>query len=115
MGIAALAGAFNPSKAEDRLAVMTRRKGRDTEAEGIILDELFPDAKAGLAGLINNLFERLGRMSLLFQQANSPIRPEVFFGLSAACARGRFRGDDPGPFPGSAVSRWAARRAPRCP
>jgi tight adherence protein B len=86
VGIAALFGAFNASKAEDRLAVMTGRKPRDAEAEGIIRDELFPDAKAGLAGLFNKLYERLGRMSRLFQQANSPVRPEVFFGLTAGCA-----------------------------
>jgi tight adherence protein B len=83
VGIAALIGAFNSSKAEDRLAVMTSRKGRAAEAEGVIRDELFPDAKAGLVGLINKLFERVGRMRVLFQQSNSPLRPEAFFGVSA--------------------------------
>ena len=83
VGIAALIGAFNSSKAEDRLAVMTRRKGRAAEAEGVIRDELFPDAKAGLVGLINTLFERVGRMRMLFQQSNCPIRQEAFFGVSA--------------------------------
>jgi len=85
VGIAAMAGAFNTSKAEDRLAVMTGRK-RESEAEGMIRDELFLEGKAGLVGLLNRLFERVGRMSLLFQQANSPVRPEVFFGMTAGCA-----------------------------
>lgn len=86
VGIAAMAGAFNTSKAEDRLAVMTRRKGRENEPEGMILDELFPEAKAGLLGMVNRLVERLSKMSVLFQQADCPIRPEVFYGLTAASA-----------------------------
>ncbi len=85
VGIAALSGAFNTSKAEDRLAVMTGRKTREDDTEGIIRDELFREGKVGIAGLLNGLFERLNRMSRLFQQANSPVRPETFFGISAAC------------------------------
>ncbi len=86
VGIALMVGTFNSSKAEDRLAVMTGRKARESDTEGIIRDELFPDAKAGLAGMLNSLFERLGRMGRLFQQANCPIRPETFYGVSAGFA-----------------------------
>jgi tight adherence protein B len=85
VGIAAMAGVFDSSKAEDRLAVMTRRKGRENEAEGVILDELFPEAKAGLAGMVNSLIERTAKMKRLFAQADCPIRPEAFYGLTAVC------------------------------
>src|SRR5579863_4880868 len=85
VGVAAMAGVFDSSKAEDRLAVMTRGKKADGEAEGIILDELFPEAKNGLAAAINNLFERLGKVSRLFDQADCPIKPETFYGVCAGC------------------------------
>ncbi len=85
VGLAALSGAFNSSKAEDRLAVMTGKKAKDAETEGIIRDELFGDKASGLASVLKGFVERLERMSRLFQQANSPIRPEMFFGLSALC------------------------------
>jgi tight adherence protein B len=85
VGIAAMAGVFDSSKAEDRLAVMTRGKRSENEAEGIILDELFPEAKAGLAGAVNSLFERLGKVNRLFDQADSPLKPETFYSVSAGC------------------------------
>ena len=86
VGIAAMAGMFNTSKAEDRLAVMTRRKGRENEAEGAILDELFPEAKAGLIGIVEAFFHRVGRFGLLFTQSDCPIKPEMFYGLTGGCA-----------------------------
>lgn len=85
IGIAALAGVFDTSKAEDRLAVMTGRKARESESEGIIKEELFREGKAGLTGMIQGALERVGRLGRLFQQANSPIRPEVFFAITAVC------------------------------
>ena len=51
-----MAGVFDTSKAEDRLAVMTRRKGREQRGRGAILDELFPEAKAGLIGMRRSVF-----------------------------------------------------------
>lgn len=86
VGIAALAGAFNTSKAEDRLAVMMGKKKTETETEGIMKDEMFGDGKGGVAKLFEGLHERLGRMNRLFQQANCPIRPQVFFGIMGLCA-----------------------------
>src|SRR5580700_5535568 len=85
VGVAAMAGVFDSSKAEDRLSVMTRGKKSENEAEGVILDELFPEAKAGLAGAVNNMFERIGKVSRLFDQADCPIKPETFYGISAGC------------------------------
>jgi tight adherence protein B len=85
VGVAALSGMFNSSKAEDRLAVMTGRK-KDIESEGIIKDELFREGAAGLSGLFQSVVGRLERMSRLFQQADCPIRPPVFFGIMGGCA-----------------------------
>jgi tight adherence protein B len=85
VGVAAMAGVFDSSKAEDRLAVMTRTKKPEGEAEGVILDELFPEAKAGLTGAVNNLLERVGKVSRLFDQADCPVKRETFYGICVAC------------------------------
>jgi tight adherence protein B len=85
VGIAALSGMFNSSKAEDRLAVMTGRK-KELESEGIVKEELFREGRAGMAGALNGLLKRLEGMRRLFQQADCPIRPEMFFGITAVCA-----------------------------
>jgi tight adherence protein B len=91
IGVAALMGMFNSSKAEDRLAVMTGRK-KDVESEGIIKEEMFREGKAGLHGMLNGVLKRLEGMSRLFQQADCPVRPEVFFGIMALCATLGFAG-----------------------
>jgi tight adherence protein B len=91
IGIAALSGMFNTSKAEDRLAVMTGRK-KELESEGIVKEELFREGKAGIAGVLNGLLKRLEGMSRLFQQADCPIRPEVFFGIMGICGAMGFAG-----------------------
>jgi tight adherence protein B len=85
IGVAAMMGLFNTSKAEDRLAVITGKKTRESETGAIVKDELMRDGKAGLTGLVNAIMERLGRTSRLFQQANSPIRPEAFFVVTGVC------------------------------
>ena len=109
VGIAAMAGVFDTSKAEDRLAVMTRRKGRENEAEGVILDELFPEAKAGLIGIVEAFFHRVGRFSRalhsvgLSHQAGSVLRAD-----RRLCLDGR-HGHDHRPCPGPALSAGSHR------
>jgi tight adherence protein B len=92
VGLAVFFGAFNNSKAEDRLAVMTGKKAREMETEGIVKDELFQEGKNRLSGLFDGVFKRLDRMGRLFQQANCPVRPPVFFWLMALCAAVGFVG-----------------------
>ncbi len=84
VGVAALMGMFNTSKAEDRLAVMTGRK-KELESEGIVKEELFREGRAGLAGVLSGLGKRLEGMSRLFQQADCPLKPEMFFGVMGVC------------------------------
>ena len=106
VGIAAFAGLFNTSKAEDRLAVMTRRKGRDSEAEGVILDELFPDAKAGLAGAINKLFRALGPHEHALRPGRQPGPSGGLFRDLRRLRVARFRGDDASAMLPSRCIRW---------
>ena len=44
-----------------------------------------PRRKPAWPACINSLLERLGKVSRLFEQADCPIRPRDFFGISAGC------------------------------
>ena len=92
VGVAALVGAvafllrdFGRSTAEDRLEVMTGKKSRDAVG-GVMKEEVFREGFEGAVGMFSGLKERLGRLSLLFEQADSPIKVETFLGISAVCA-----------------------------
>lgn len=93
VGVTALVGAvaflmrdFGSTAAEDRLEVLTGRRSADGENESIVKEEMFKEGVDGLAGMFSGMGERLGRLKLLFEQSDSPISPEVFFGLSLGCA-----------------------------
>jgi tight adherence protein B len=85
VAIAALAGVFTGSKAEDRLAIMTGKKSRESESDGIMKDEMFREGATGLAGFVKGIFDRIKHMDRLFQQANCPIKPQTFFGVMGLC------------------------------
>jgi len=92
-GVAALVGAvafimrdFSPTKAEDRLEVMTGKKSRDGQSEGVMKEEIIREGITGLSGMFSGITDRLAKLSLLFEQADSPIKADVFFGLTFGCA-----------------------------
>ncbi len=92
VGVVALVGAgamfvrdFGATTAEDRLAVLTGRKSADGSSDGIVKDELINESMAGLAGMLGGLTERLQDLSMLFEQADSPLKGEGFLAVSAAC------------------------------
>lgn len=72
--------------AEDRLAVLTGRKTADQATGAITKDEIFSEGLAGLNGVLSKLMDRLNGLKRLFEQADSPLKPNAFFGLSAATA-----------------------------
>lgn len=91
VAVAALVGAvafvmrdFGSTTAEDRLEIMTGRKSRDGEAQSIMKDEILKGGMDGLSGLFSGFAERLRNLSLLFEQADSPLRPETFFIVTLA-------------------------------
>jgi tight adherence protein B len=92
VGVAALVGAvafllrdFGKSTAEDRLEVMTGKKSRDAVG-GVMKEEVLREGFEGAVGMFSGLKERLNRLGLLFEQADSPIKVDTFLGISAACA-----------------------------
>ena len=93
IGVAALVGAvifvmrdFGSIKAEDRLEVLTGQRSADGGSGGIVKEEMIREGMDGLVGMLNGLVGRLANLKLLFEQADSPIKVETFFGLSLGCA-----------------------------
>ncbi|MEX0704290.1 MAG: type II secretion system F family protein [Planctomycetales bacterium] len=91
LGVAALVGAvaflmrdFGATSTEDRLDVLTGHRAAGESS--IVKEEILREGLQGVAGLFGGLAGRLGKLSLLFEQADSPLKPESFFGLTAACA-----------------------------
>ena len=83
--IAFLMRDFGGSSVEDRLEVMTGKKSRD-ESQAITKDIMIKEGASGLAKLLGRFTDRLQRLSMLFEQADSPIKQEMFFVLTAASA-----------------------------
>lgn len=92
-GVATFAGAiaflfvdFGATTAEDRLAVLTgkkRRDGGDNKTETI-----YKESVDGMAKMFGSFAERLQKLTLLFDQADSPIKPNAFFGITIGTAIG---------------------------
>ena len=77
--IVSIARHYAPSKAEDRLAVMTGKKSAsDSVAGSLMKEEVFLEGKAGLSALIRAIGKRFENLQLIFEQANSPLKPEMF-------------------------------------
>lgn len=73
---------FGTNSAEDRLEILTGQRSAESGGGGVVKDELIREGLDGIAGLLNSLTKRLSKLSMLFEQADSPIKPETFFGLS---------------------------------
>lgn len=84
-GVAFVMRDFGSTEVEDRLQVMTGRKARDG-ADAITRDELLKEGISGISGMFGGVAERLKNMSLLFEQADSPVKPETFLGMTVGSA-----------------------------
>jgi tight adherence protein B len=74
------------TKSEDRLEVMTGQKTRGEQTSGIMKEDIISDGMTGLSKMMANIIRRISRLKLLFEQAESPLKPDAFFGLSAGLA-----------------------------
>lgn len=82
-GIAFLMRDFGSTSVEDRLEIMT---GRRRQEDLVTKDAIIRDGMEGVTGLFGRFAQRLQRLTLLFEQADSPIKPEMFFGMSIGTA-----------------------------
>jgi tight adherence protein B len=85
-GIAFVMRDFGSSTAEDRLEVLTGRTSAETETTRIVKEQLMREGSAGAAGLFHGVTKKFENMANLFEQADSPIGGDAFFGISAFCA-----------------------------
>ena len=80
--VAAIAFIMNDmgsTKAEDRLQILAGLKTPELESRMLLKDAIVREGMNGLSGMISGLMGRLGNFNLLFEQADSPIKPDVFF------------------------------------
>ncbi len=92
-GVAALVGAvffvlrdLGPTATEDRLEILTGRKSPEAESKGILKEDSVRDRFAPFAKAFGKLAQRVGNFGRLFEQADSPIKPEAFVGITFGCA-----------------------------
>jgi len=85
IGVAALIGGvvfvmkdFSSSTAEERLDVMAGLKTPELEQHGL-LKEGVEESLSGLSGMFEKFAKRFTNLRLLFEQADSPIKPDTFF------------------------------------
>lgn len=89
IGAAALAAAivsvtskFNASRAEGRLEVLAGLKAPESEARGIVKEDMMKLSQGVMKGLFSSLSSRFGDWNLFFEQADSPISFETFLLMS---------------------------------
>lgn len=73
------------STTEDRLEILTGKKTQKSEETGIMKEDFMESASGGLGSIFGRLFKSFENMGLFFEQADSPVRPDQFFMLSAGC------------------------------
>lgn len=66
---------------EDRLDVLAGKKKAAAEAPQVTREALVKEGMKGLAGLSDRLMDRFTNIKLLFVQADTNMKPEVFFGI----------------------------------
>ena len=71
----------NASTTEDRLEVLTGKKAIRAEDQSIIKEDIVA-AGGSVTRLFGKMFAGFGNIGLFFEQADSPIRPDMFFLLS---------------------------------
>jgi tight adherence protein B len=77
---------MSPTRAEDRLQILTGQKAAEIESKGLMKDELFQEGVSGLAGMFNGVVQYFENLCRLFEQSESALSPSAFFGLSFVLA-----------------------------
>lgn len=78
---------FGPSKVEDRLQMLTNKKGAEAEEERKILKrEMLKEGVGGMSQAFNRFASGSLNLPRFFEQADSPIGIELFALISLGCA-----------------------------
>lgn len=73
------------SSTEDRLEILTGKKSTKSEETGIMKEDFMESASGGIGAVVSKPFKSIENMGMFFEQADSPVRPDQFFMLSAGC------------------------------
>jgi len=73
------------SSTEDRLEILTGKKSTKSEETGIMKEDFMESASGGIGAVVSKPFKSIENMGMFFEQADSPVRPDQFFLLSAGC------------------------------
>lgn len=73
------------SSTEDRLEILTGKKSTKSEDTGIMKEDFMESASGGIGAVVSKPFKSIENMGMFFEQADSPVRPDQFFLLSAGC------------------------------
>jgi tight adherence protein B len=84
MAVIFLVRELSSNSVEERLDILAGKKSARGESD-VTREALLQEGMSGLAGLMQGLVERFTNLKLLFQQADSPLKPDQFVLLSAAC------------------------------
>lgn len=71
---------------EDRLDVLAGKKSAIKEQKNLTKEALLQEGLQGISGSFNRFFQRFENTRMLFDQADSPVKPEMFVLISAGCA-----------------------------
>ncbi|MFO0919778.1 MAG: type II secretion system F family protein [Planctomycetaceae bacterium] len=74
------------TKAEDRLEVLAGIRMGDGESKGIMKDDLVSAGAGAMTAAVGKLSSKFGNLNLFFEQADSPVKLEIFLLLSAVSA-----------------------------
>jgi len=92
VGVAGLLGAVvllfdrsHSSNVEDRLDILAGKKISQAEGPRVTRDALVKEGINGLSGLATSLLYRCANLKLLYQQADTTLKPEVFVMMMAGC------------------------------
>lgn len=92
VGVAGVIGAvlflakdFSHNSLEDRLDVLAGKKSAKGEND-LTREAMLQEGLSGLAGIMNGILGRFTNVKLLFVQADSPIKAEQFFMITAVTA-----------------------------
>jgi len=85
VAVAYLVRDMKPTRAEDRLQILTSTKGGNADNQ-TPQGSLMRDGMSSFSESISSFFGRLGHLPLLLEQADSPVKADMFFAMTGGLA-----------------------------
>ena len=86
VAVAYLVRDLKPTRAEDRLQILTSTKSGGSGENSAPQASLMRDGMSTFSQSISNFFGRLGHLPLLLEQADSPVKADMFFAMTGGLA-----------------------------